>query len=333
MKKMLFCAAAAIAVLASCSKTQVVYNDAPEEIAFKQITGVMTKADGDALPTSMGVYAYLVPDATTPELSEGETTTENSYFNNIEFTGNDGVYTGGQYWPVSGELKFTVYAPFFSNESNRVSYRENKLTFSVTNDQTDWLYGTTQPTGSKTDKDNVTVTLAHALSKIVVNVNGDSNVKIKKIELLNAAFIGLCSITYAGNQAGQPDFSNPGEIIPYSLYVATQSGGTALSAENLQDVPYCLVIPQSSLSDQAIRLTYTFNGSDTDLTYTTTPAQIGNTWMSGSKYTYNFTIGAEEIKFQPIVSAWVTDDDENTEGNNTTGIEVTPNTQGAVWEE
>ena len=44
MKRFFVCAAAAIVALASCSKTQVVYNDAPEEIGFKAVSGVMTKA-------------------------------------------------------------------------------------------------------------------------------------------------------------------------------------------------------------------------------------------------------------------------------------------------
>ena len=44
MKRFFILASAAIVALASCAKTEVVYKDAPEEIAFKQITGVMTKS-------------------------------------------------------------------------------------------------------------------------------------------------------------------------------------------------------------------------------------------------------------------------------------------------
>lgn len=45
MKRFFILASAAIVALASCAKTEVVYKDAPEQIAFKQITGPMTKAD------------------------------------------------------------------------------------------------------------------------------------------------------------------------------------------------------------------------------------------------------------------------------------------------
>lgn len=41
--KRLVILAAAIVALASCAKTQVVYNEEPQEIAFKTVSGVMTK--------------------------------------------------------------------------------------------------------------------------------------------------------------------------------------------------------------------------------------------------------------------------------------------------
>ena len=108
MKKMLFCAAAAIAALASCSKTQVVYNDAPEEIAFKQITGAMTKAtDGyEALDgsISLGVYAYHTPVSGDYD----------SYFANVAFAKDGDAWAANpaEYYPLSGTLDFVGYAPY-----------------------------------------------------------------------------------------------------------------------------------------------------------------------------------------------------------------------------
>ena len=76
MKKFFFCAAAAIVALASCSKTQVVYNDAPQEIGFKAVTGAITKAvqptENEGFNQDMGVIAY-----NTVGLSE--------YFTNAQF--------------------------------------------------------------------------------------------------------------------------------------------------------------------------------------------------------------------------------------------------------
>ena len=65
MKRLFILASAAIVALAACTKTEVVYTEAPAEIGFKQITDVMTKAvpDGTQLPATMGVYAYKGSDA------------------------------------------------------------------------------------------------------------------------------------------------------------------------------------------------------------------------------------------------------------------------------
>ena len=57
MKRLFILASAAIVALASYTKTQVVYTEAPEEISFKQVTNVMTKAG--ALQTGvLGVFAH-----------------------------------------------------------------------------------------------------------------------------------------------------------------------------------------------------------------------------------------------------------------------------------
>ena len=61
--KRLFILAAATVALASCAKTQVVYNEEPQEIAFRQVENVMTKGGagtslGNWSNASMGVFAY-----------------------------------------------------------------------------------------------------------------------------------------------------------------------------------------------------------------------------------------------------------------------------------
>ena len=81
MKKFFFCAAAAIVALASCSKTQVVYNDAPQEIGFKAVTGVMTKTTTFADDRALGVFANLTGD----DNADGDV-----YFGNTSFAKGDG---------------------------------------------------------------------------------------------------------------------------------------------------------------------------------------------------------------------------------------------------
>ena len=59
MKRLFILASAAALMLASCAKTTVVYNEAPEEIGFKAVTGVMTKAhvEWNQETSKLGVFA------------------------------------------------------------------------------------------------------------------------------------------------------------------------------------------------------------------------------------------------------------------------------------
>ena len=114
MKKFYVFAAVAIAALASCTKSEVVYNQEQQEIGFRQFTGAMTKAEGEAegeagpstsaLPTgtSMGVFSYL-------------NGTQTAYFENAKFVNKSGttIWCGEdpRYWPLQGTIDFVLYAP------------------------------------------------------------------------------------------------------------------------------------------------------------------------------------------------------------------------------
>lgn len=313
--KRLFILASAALMLASCAKTTVVYNEAPEEISFKQVTNVMTKetpVDELAGHTSMGVFAYLNSE---------------EYFGNTSFTPDaldDPKYWTSatpKYWPVSGSLDFTVYAPF--TEGNvTVSYAEGTKTLTINADNkmtpVDWLYGTTQPQSGRKDG-AVDVALAHALSLVEINVKGE-NATLKGINLLNTNQKGVGTITYpAANVVWVPDNTSP-RVDKISLYTPTNAdSGDALSAEAKSESR--LVIPTGSLTNEVIELVYRLSGSNADLTYTTTianpsanpavPNDLGATWAHGKKYIYNITITPKEIKFNPTVTAW----DANTDGN------------------
>ena len=84
MKRFFILASAAIVALASCAKTEVVYNDAPEQIAFKQITDVMTKSTHTLSSGVLGVFA-----------NQGAV----EYFDNTPFTWATNAFTAEKYWP------------------------------------------------------------------------------------------------------------------------------------------------------------------------------------------------------------------------------------------
>ena len=101
MKRFFILASAAIVAFASCAKTEVVYNEAPQEIGFKAVTGSITKVEqsSGALSGDMGVIANL--------------TTGAAYFGNTQFvynsTDENWSCADPKYWPVDeNKLSFAV---------------------------------------------------------------------------------------------------------------------------------------------------------------------------------------------------------------------------------
>ncbi len=309
----LFILAAAVCTLASCAKTQVVYNEEPQEINFRAISNVMTRADGDAMPLDMGVIAYL---------GETEYFGETCY---IEKTGYWGAKNDAdkKYWPLDGTLTFTVFAPF-DEENSSVNYTNGskKLEFTVENgtvgSQKDWLYGENQPTGTKETygNTNLPVTLKHALAKVEINFIAATNntVTLVGVNLKNTRQTETVTVTY--DTPAEVAWTNDGSKT--DNMVLLNNGNVSLTTT--PQPYYCLVVPTTTLGTEAIEIRYKLAGSNATLTYTVTQSQmVTTTWQNGKKYIYNITIGASEIKIAPEVTPWdtdidgvpATDDDEN----------------------
>ena len=278
MKKFIFCAAAAIVALASCSKTQVVYNGAPEEISFKAVTGAVTKAEqtSTTLDGTMGVFAFI----------HGETT---GYFGNTSFSKSGDYWVGGKYWPVTNSLDFAVYAPYVDG----TTFESNKLTIATDNSantaiasQIDYLYGA-QYYGSGYDKstESVPVSLKHAQAKVTVSFTGE-NATVTKVKLDAPILKGSCAVTYSDpiNVKWTPGEAN--------------SAVTLIETADLSDTPATaslLVVPEAKTT---ITFTYQIDGSTTTLNHTITPDA---NWAHGTHYTYSISITPKQIKFTPTV--------------------------------
>lgn len=173
MKRLFFLATAAIVALASCSKTQVVYTDAPDQIAFKQITDVMTKAP---LEGTLGVFA-----------NQGAVV----HFGNTEFTLDAGFWTNSTaYWPHEGNLEFTVYAPY----KDGTEYADNVLTLKEITAADKLYYGVERYNTGKVA--SVPVVLKHVSAKITVNVTMNDPYTLTSITLDNATTVGNVTVTY-----------------------------------------------------------------------------------------------------------------------------------------
>lgn len=322
MKRLFILASAAALMLASCAKTTVVYNEAPEEISFKQVTNVMTKTTlGDWAKSDMGVYAVKTDEPT------------NLYLNNAQFakhgandywSGGDGTNPKQYYWPFQGSLDFYVYAPYSANlafdSSNNKLIAATFTNADYTNDNiysgasaynfncVDLMYGASVVTGSKRD-DALPVSLKHALAKVIVNVSASvaNAVKITSIVLNDTPATARLDVTYTDSDSdsetpmtGAAVWSNWENTPSLDLTVYENATGTVVTATSTP-LGEVLVIP--GMDQTSFTVKYKLGDIDTEFT-ATLDLSSGDNWAVGTKYTYDMYFDADEIKLQPTVADW-----------------------------
>ena len=283
MKRFFICAAAAIVALASCSKTQVVYNDAPEEIGFKAVAGAVTKAEqSGTLTGTMGVFAFV------------NGTADQVYFENVSFC--------GQYWPLQSSLNFVVYAPH-----GTATYTTNTLTVTGVDNtgkttiatQTDYLYGAEYydgvgavTTGYNRESGQIATSLNHALSKVTLSFTG-SNVTVNSVSLVDPTLKGKYVVDYSA-------------ATPVAVWTATPETDDLTLTEftdkvlNATPAPVSIMVVPADDSDIVVK--YTIKGTDDILTAN---IPLNGTWAPGTHYTYNINIAPGAIEFSaPTVNGW-----------------------------
>ena len=299
MKKFFFCAAAAIVALASCSKTQVVYNDAPQEIGFKAVTGVMTKTTTFADDMELGVFANR---------STGDNNADGGvYFGNTPFAkGNGDTWTAeGKYWPLQDALNFTVYAP----HDSEAIYKNNVLTIPVddnSTDQIDWLYGAERYLGK--EKGSVVATaLNHGLSKVTVKVYADeaSVYTLTGVQLDETYQEGTLVITYGVNGPSvdaqlpveEAYQTKPMNYISSETPITTVTNTEENPAQSLGSV-YVFPSDQTSFT-----VSYKIAGAGNNVL--TAPIKLDGDWAPGKHYTYVLKFTANKIEFsEPEINGW-----------------------------
>lgn len=295
MKRLFILASAAIVALASCTKTQMVYTEAPEEIALKAVTGAMTKAPVTAVDQDGGMVVY----ATFSEEADGA---YDEYFSDIPFTYDS--YWGGtpaQYWPNTGYLKFWGYAPNAFGKKN--GNAETGVTINgidIFSTQTDILYSLPGDAQACTSKPVVSMTFNHALAQICVmaKVNDEAmkNVRVTGLEVVTPNLCGNLEINPATPAASWSTKSTKDdENLPMTISLAED---LTTSAANLGTG--LLVVPGDQTS---LNVTYTVSGTTTTKTVDLTS---NGSWAMGTKYVYTLSIGLNEITVNPSVTSWDT---------------------------
>lgn len=297
MKKFYVFAAVAIAALASCTKSEVVYNQGQQEIGFRQFTGSMTKANTNLSelvggPETMGVFAHISGSS------------NQAYFSNAKFekpaSGNDWGGNPKRYWPLQNKLDFTVYAPYV--EGTTYNATEGILTVQVannTNAQEDFLYGVERYIDQAKTVVAVPVVLKHALSKLSFQVKSNvSNLfTITKVELVDAIQDGSFKVTYGVETSIAPiTGSTKGTCDVYN-------GSCVVTKDAYSQLGSKLVFPTGSGSNEAkLKITYNM----VDATGLVAVVNLNHDWSTGKHYTYNVDINATEILLTPTVEEWET---------------------------
>ena len=312
MKKFIFCAAAAIVALASCSKTQVVYNSAPEEISFKAVTGAMTKAPVEGsnfTHSNMQVGAFLAA-------GDGVTVGRN-YFGDVTFTGT-GTFTGGEYWPISAAtLNFLAVAPEVSgvttdfNASNHASASTTTVTGNETN-QHDVMYSVArQSKNAGGAPSNVVMTFNHAYAWLDFTFKksaGAPNITINSITVNGVSCNGVLNVTVTNADKASGALSAAGEWTPAAAnqnLTVPASGTFELTESAVEYNKGILLIPEDPMTSFVIN--YTIDGQIFDYTYT---PDSPLTWTAGKRYVYNISMNPALITIAPEVTPW-TDDSDN----------------------
>lgn len=298
MKKFYVFAAVAIAALASCTKSEVVYNQGQQEIGFRQFTGSMTKAENlstlEGGPITMGVFAHI--SASDPY---------QVYFSNAKFvkpgSGNDWGGDPKRYWPIKDKLDFTLYAPYVDGTNYDNTNKQLTVNVAVnTTAQQDFMYGRERYIGKEKTESGVPVVLKHALSMVSVKIksNVDDLFKVTKVEIVDPIQDGSFVVTYGDESTSTSIAMEPGTT---KGTVETYSGptGIALKISTLGDFGSKLVFPVTT-NTANLRITYNME----DATGLIAEAPLSDAWASGMHYTYNVTLTATEILLTPTVELW-----------------------------
>lgn len=344
MKKFFFIAAIASAALVSCTKNEVTPIAQDQEITFAApVVGPQTKAQYGEIGVNyneaehFGVYAVHTP-------AELATWAAGSLYMGTPATGGAAaglqvLKASGEnywapatpyYWPKEGFLSFAAYSPY--DVTGTVSYDGEGLevlahTVSTeTANHVDFMYAprvynrnSSTEEGDDDDTkykyDGVNILFEHAMSSIVIKVAKASGLDANTVITLNNITITKPYMTADFNEkvtdgatyAAAPEWSNwkdATDITTYNTPKALTYDLTEYVKNTDDDV---ILIPQSLTDDVKIVLDYditTAGGNKINQVSDIKLNAYTPSWGIGTRYTYNITIGMEEIIFDPAVTKW-----------------------------
>ena len=339
--KTIILATSALALLAACSKSEVLpVESAPQEITFQTVE---TK---EALNFDTGKkfysYAYFLPSDKLGWETNYNATEAKEYISNslIQHVTKDSKNywknaTTTYYWPKQGELTFFAWTDYTASPT------VTDATISCAKDK--GIYTTGYTITSNVNKDLMVADIAanqkanttqhdswekgvptafkHVLSDLVFTVMTDETTsgntypdgmfKLQSIKLKNVNTKG--DYTQGSPTANSAPWSNQSTTAELSAYSGSEISVTKTAqtvAPSTND--YHIVLPQTfSDATPVIEVVYTIttNYTSTAVTETVTVTKdlksiYTENWVNGKKYTLNIILGVNEILWDPDVTDW-----------------------------
>lgn len=273
--------------------------------------------------------------------ANGETT---MYVDEKPFVQKSNGKWGGQvsyFWPSVGSLMFAGYhAPALTDGTNgtadQVTYTfngtENKMVFSNVSQgkvaangySEDIMYFNMTPSSYNKSSLNVSVDFKHALSWITVTLAKrvdpiiDAQITIKNVSFSKVVPVGTGTVegdsdidwTVDTDDADVCNILDTDMVIDYDIEM---NGENKTYTTHVYTLDEYLFIPQDIKG--RLRITYSVastDGSEFTETYVVNLANLKDgkaqtKWEPGKHYTYNLSIGTDEITVTPNVGAWTAD--------------------------
>lgn len=331
MKKIMIIAAA-VAAMAACTKSTVVYEDSTEigisPVNYSTTKAVLGPIGGNDYPydETFGVFAYHTSqDAGT---AIGEATTLDMYLENVEFAKKGEKTWGGKehayYWPKTGSLYFVGYSPYgYGSKSFDTSTKT--LTISdFTQGDYEYTDGTATPEGynmvdlmwfditkASANTGAPGVTFTHALSYLTFELSASSNdydnlFTVTDVYLENVNNQGTFTAQLNGNRTWT-GLSGASALNLYSDRTGTAIvNGTGFTIDDV------LVIPQEAANLVIKYKQKAYAGSTHEIKQEFKVKLTGgdqnashSNWYYARHYYYKITFSANEILLTPSIENWV----------------------------
>ncbi len=289
MKKLFLLAASAMMVFASCSKTDIIYQDeTPQEIGLFPVAKKQTKAaiDGTEFSyTNMMVAAYL---------AAGDGVTPGAYFSGTTFEKGNSNFTGGKYWPIQNStLNFLATAPVEDGISTEINAETGVATVTLTDNQSnqyDVMYAVARASKYNKVTPVVGMTFEHALAWVKFKITGTNEITINKITVNGAKYNGTLTVTTTNWTESTNDKELTADF--------TWTDGETM--DNITVPTDGLLVRPCDATSFVINYTVT-NGNDVHVyNYTYNPDE----WIQGKKYIYNITMSLQGIEIAPVITDW-----------------------------